>query len=117
MAQKHDVSLSYRSYPKKHYLKEWREKRGWSQAELAQRIGCDATKISRCETQIYGISIEMQLALFRALDIMPQQFWWPPDTEWLDVKLWGASDATRREVNKAVDAILTSKPGKLSTEQ
>jgi transcriptional regulator with XRE-family HTH domain len=45
--------------PDRHYLREWREKRGLLQDQLAKMVGSSASVISRFETGERGMKIEM----------------------------------------------------------
>ena len=76
--------------PYRHYLREWREKRGLLQEELAKAVGSSKSVISRLETGERPIKIEMQFKLMRALQISPAQFFSPPDDPSLDALVSGA---------------------------
>jgi transcriptional regulator with XRE-family HTH domain len=63
----------------RHYLKEWRLKRGLTQEELGARVGLNKSQISRCESANRGIKLELQFAFMNALGIRPAQFFSSPD--------------------------------------
>lgn len=70
--------------PARHYLREWREHRGYSQHELGQMVGATGGTISRYEKGDRGLPLEFLLKLFEALDILPGQFFGPPEAPSLD---------------------------------
>jgi transcriptional regulator with XRE-family HTH domain len=77
-----NVFLSH--VPARHYLREWREKRGLSQDELGKKCATTGATISRYEKGERGLPLELQLKLFDVLDILPGQFFAPPETPSLD---------------------------------
>jgi DNA-binding XRE family transcriptional regulator len=99
MATSHDA-------PYRHYLREWREFRGLLQADLASRVGCATSAISRFETGDRRIYLEMQFRLFAALNITPAQFFSPPDQPSLDALASGATPDDRRRIGNLVKAFL-----------
>jgi transcriptional regulator with XRE-family HTH domain len=54
-----------------HYLREWRQYRGLKLEELARKLNTTKGVLSRYETGDRGLSMGMQFALGRALDIWP----------------------------------------------
>jgi len=48
-----------------------REARGWSQEELAQRVGVSAAQVSRIESGARGVSFALARRLARELDLDP----------------------------------------------
>ena len=99
-------------FPTQHYLREWRIERGLSQSALGRLVGVNKSVISRMETGSHGISIEMQLGLMRALDIVPNQFFAPPKVVSLDALARGASESQREMVERVVRSIIGTAPGK-----
>ena len=65
--------------PVRHYLKEWRLKRGLTQLQLAQRLNTTKSMISRYERGGRAMTLLVQFRLMRALDIKPAQFFMHPD--------------------------------------
>jgi transcriptional regulator with XRE-family HTH domain len=65
--------------PFRHYLKEWRQRRRLSQAELALKLRTDVDQIGRWETNQHAIPMLAMFRLFRALDVTPQQFFLAPE--------------------------------------
>jgi transcriptional regulator with XRE-family HTH domain len=72
--------------PYRHFLREWRKHRGWTQEELAERCGIPKSIISRYESGERRIHIEAQFQLMAALDIRPGQFFEPPGSPWIDLE-------------------------------
>lgn len=50
-------------------IKDSRKSRGWTQANLAKRIGVYQRDISNCETKPEKVSVEMLIKLCAALDL------------------------------------------------
>lgn len=46
----------------KHYLRQWREFRGWSQRDAAERLGWPQSKISRAEQDEISITLDILYA-------------------------------------------------------
>jgi transcriptional regulator with XRE-family HTH domain len=64
------------------FLAEWREHKGLSQKQLAERLGCDVMTISRWELHKIAISTDALAALAEALggDLMePEDLYHHPD--------------------------------------
>lgn len=102
MASSHDQKF-------KHYLKQWREKRGMLQSDLAKEVGCATSVISRYETGDRRIHLEMQFKLMQALGIWPAQFFAPPPADERDdiyARLGAATPEERRRIGIAVKALL-----------
>ena len=92
--------------PDRHYLREWREKRGLLQEQLAKMVGSSKSVISRLETGERPIKMEMQFKLWRALRIRPAQFFSPPGDPSLDALVSGESPEVRSRIAKFVKAFL-----------
>ena len=90
----------------RHYLREWREKRGLLQDQLAQMVGSSASVISRFETGERHMKLEMQFKLMAALNIKPQQFFFHPDDTDLDALLARASPEIRAQIVKLAKALI-----------
>jgi DNA-binding XRE family transcriptional regulator len=58
----------------RHYLREWRQKRGLTQEQVAEAMGTHRGMISRYESSQRGLTLEVQFRLMEVLDIMPAQF-------------------------------------------
>ena len=96
--------------PYRHYLREWREKRGLLQHQLAHRVRTSKSVISRLETGERPIKIEMQFKLMRALQISPAQFFSPPDDPSLDALVSGQTPEIRAKIAKMVKAFIVDEP-------
>lgn len=91
--------------PARHHLRAWREKRGFSQEELGRQCGTSGATISRYEKGDRGLPLELQLKLFEVLDILPGQFFAPPETPSLDVF---ANSLTAHELGHLLLAVETA---------
>jgi transcriptional regulator with XRE-family HTH domain len=90
----------------RHYLREWRQKRGLTQEQVAEAMGTHRGMISRYESSQRGLTLEVQFRLMEVLDIMPAQFFSPPDEPSLDAMLRNASPDDRRLVHDVVQVFL-----------
>lgn len=63
----------------RHYLREWRERRGLNQEQLAKMVRTSKSVISRFETGERHMKFEMQIKIMRALKITPPQFFSRPN--------------------------------------
>ena len=90
----------------RYYLREWRECRGWSQRELAERVGIPKSVVSRYETGDRRIHLGMLFRIMAALEIKPAQFFAPPGEPSLDEIMANESPEQRRRVVATVKAML-----------
>src|SRR6185503_2595298 len=67
--------------PRRVFLAEWREHRGLTQKQLADRLGCDVMTVSRWELQKVAISTDALAALAEALsgDMEPEDLYHDPE--------------------------------------
>ncbi|MBS0257229.1 MAG: helix-turn-helix transcriptional regulator [Proteobacteria bacterium] len=93
------------SKPLRHFLKEWRVKKGLTQQQLADRlpIGEDGKatgkdQISRWERSERGMTMDVQAALAEALDIEPGALFHDPDRPSIDDLLRNAPPEIRAEI-------------------
>jgi transcriptional regulator with XRE-family HTH domain len=91
--------------PARHYLREWREKRGLSQEELGKKCGTSGPSISHYEKGNRGLPLELLLKLLEHLDILPGQFFAPPETPSLDAY---ANFMTAHELGHLLSAVETA---------
>lgn len=62
-------------------LKEIRRKKGISQMQLAEHVGCDKNTISNIETGVHGPRFQLFEDIVAVLDAHPKDFFefsWPP---------------------------------------
>jgi transcriptional regulator with XRE-family HTH domain len=90
--------------PFRHYLKEWRIKRGLTQLQLARRLNTSKGHISRYERGERGMTLLVQSRLMRALDIKPAQFFMDPDEPSADVLL---EQVTPKERDRLIRVLRT----------
>ena len=65
-------------------LKQFREVQGWSQGELARRLGVSRQSINAVETDKYDPSLPLALRMARLFEVtVPELFidQWEPDEE------------------------------------
>lgn len=91
--------------PARHYLREWREKRELSQDQLGKLCGISAAAISHYEKGDRGLPLDLLLKLFEHLDILPGQFFAPPETPSLDAF---ANFMTAHELGHLLSAVETA---------
>lgn len=94
--------------PHRHYLREWRKERGLTQKQLAKKIDMDETVICRFESGARGVSLEIMLELFKALDVTPGQFFSPPGTPDLNLMCERMTAKQRRRVVNYARMVLDS---------
>lgn len=65
-------------------IRHWREQAGWSQGELARRLGVSRQTINAVETDKYDPSLPLALRLSRLFGVpVPELFFddWEPESE------------------------------------
>lgn len=97
------------SRPSRHFLREWREHKGWTQAELADRLGVGQDTISRYENGQRQLTIDVQAAIAEALEIRPLQLLNRPGVVSLDELMADADPATRETAVSLIEALLRSR--------
>jgi transcriptional regulator with XRE-family HTH domain len=95
--------------PSRHFLFEWRKRRGLTQDALGKLVGTTGATISRLESDKLGLEMEMALKLFDALDILPGQFFAPPGVPHLDAFAVGLSPQRRRQLLQMVKEFVAEK--------
>lgn len=86
----------------RHYLKEWREKRGLFQEQLAELVGSSGSALSRFETGERQIKFDMQVKLVNVLGITMAQFFCDPDDTELEALIARLKPEDRVRVAKIV---------------
>lgn len=65
-------------------VKQWREERGWSQGELARRLGVSRQTINAVETDKYDPSLPLALRMAKLFAVPVDQLFidiWEPETK------------------------------------
>jgi transcriptional regulator with XRE-family HTH domain len=88
--------------PVRHYLREWREKRGLSQEQLGKLCGTTGATISRYEKDERGLPLELLYKFLDVFDIQPGQFFAPPEAPSLDAEARDLDRANRRQLHQIV---------------
>ncbi len=106
------------SAPIRHFLKEWREKKGLTQQQLADRLpaGDDGKatgkdQVSRWERSKRGMTMDVQAALAEALGIDPGALFHDPEQPSIDSLLRSASPEVRRQAFAVVETMLRTGTG------
>lgn len=93
--------------PFRHYLKEWREYRGLTQQQLADRLDTGKDQISRWESGKRGMSAEVLAALAEALQLSePGQIFHDPAQPSADELLRNATPEQRRAAFTVIEALM-----------
>ncbi len=90
----------------RHYLREWRQRRGISQGDVATLIGTHKGMISRYETSRRSLTLEMLFKLCHALEITRAQLFCDPEEESVDAMLDGVPFAERLRVRDVVRVMI-----------
>lgn len=91
--------------PRRIYLAEWREARGLTQEQLANRLGTTGVTVSRWETGRSLLNTNVMSALAEALNIEPPDLYRHPDMPSADSLLRGQPEIVRREAIAIIDAL------------
>ncbi len=84
--------------PTRLFLKEWRQKRGLSQDQLAARLETTKANVSRKENDARKVTTEYLAAVAYALDCAPEDLFRHPDQPTADQLLRQSSPAVRELV-------------------
>lgn len=102
-------------------IKRLRKEKGWSQAELAEKVGVHLTHINRIETGKYNPSLETVIELAGIFEVPLDYLVHSTDGSLEEIKLQDQSFAQRIKllnsldeedrhvINKVIDAMLTKK--------
>jgi len=71
MAKDVKVTPRFKEKKPKYYFREWRKFRGWTQEELAERVGLTASSISQLETGKQGFTDDTLRSLALELGCSP----------------------------------------------
>lgn len=93
-------------HPVRHFLREWREKKGLTQEQLGQRVNSGKDQISRWEKGGRSLKLETQYALAHALGIEPGDLFRHPDQPSVDALLRAASPETKKQVIEYIDFLM-----------
>lgn len=102
------------STPLKLFLGEWRERRGLSQDQLAERIGTTKASVSRWEGGKRDVTGEVISSIAWALNLSPVQLFRHPDDLSLDDMLGAAPLPVRRKALALIKTLLEDDEGTLN---
>lgn len=92
--------------PRRQYLQQWRESRGLTQQQLADRVETGKDQISRWESGKRGMSAGVIEALEEALQLEPGDLFRDPAQPSADELLKKATPEQRRQVLQVIEALL-----------
>lgn len=92
--------------PRRQYLSDWRETRGLTQQQLAERVDTGKDQISRWESGKRGMSAGVIEALEEALQLEPGDLFRDPKQPSVDELLRNATPEQRQQVLSVVAALL-----------
>ena len=87
------------------YLTEWRESRGFTQEQLARRLGVSRMTVSRWECGTALLNTNVLAAMVEAFRMEPHDFFRHPDTPSADALLRGQPAKIRDQVISFIRAI------------
>jgi transcriptional regulator with XRE-family HTH domain len=90
------------------FLREWRDYRGLTQEQVADRIGTTKSSVSRWESSNRVPTLTVMAAYAEALDIELFQIFHDPARPSIDDLLNGASDQQRKTATELVKTLLLS---------
>lgn len=92
--------------PRRHYLKDWRESRGLTQQQLADRLDTGKDQISRWESGKRGMTAEVIDAVSDALQIEPGDLFRDPATPSADQLLRNAPPEIQRQALALIETLI-----------
>jgi transcriptional regulator with XRE-family HTH domain len=90
------------------FLREWREKMGLTQEELAERMGTTKATVSRKETGGRGIKLEYLAEVAAALRIETRDLLRHPDRPTADDLMRDATPEEQRRIRGVIEALRKS---------
>lgn len=93
-----------------HFIPEWAEQRGWSQAELAKALEADKSVVSRW---FHGTTPgeEWQEKLAALFEVDPESLFRHPDDDWLSRFLQGRSQEEVERIKRTLESAFPPKTG------
>lgn len=92
--------------PFRHYVREWREHRGLTQEQLADRLATSKGQISRWESGKRDMTSKVLSALAYALNIEVADLYRDPRAPSVDALLRSATPAQRDQVFAVIETLL-----------
>jgi transcriptional regulator with XRE-family HTH domain len=92
--------------PRRQYLRQWRELRGLTQEQVAERLDTSKGQVSRWESGGRGMSAGVIEALEEALQLEPGDIFRDPAQPSVDELLRNATPEQRQQVLSVVAALL-----------
>lgn len=95
--------------PVRHFMSEWRDYRGLTQEQLADRLGVGKSSVSRWENDVRGIDMGVLAAICEALDIQPTAIYRRPPTansKSPEDMLAAAPESVRKEAAEFIEYLI-----------
>ena len=94
--------------PRRQYLREWRNSRGLTQEQVAERLNTSKGQVSNWESGKRGMSAGVIEALEEALQLEPGDLFRNPAQPSADDLLRNATPEQRRQALSVIEALLKS---------
>jgi transcriptional regulator with XRE-family HTH domain len=95
-----------KSLSRRLFLKEHRQARGVSAAEMGERLGIERESVYRLEAKHWGVSSQKQAAYAEALGLQPEDLWRRPDDPSLDTIVSRAPEDVQESVQNLLRRLL-----------
>jgi transcriptional regulator with XRE-family HTH domain len=95
--------------PRRNHIKDWREKRGLTQEQLAERLGTYKAQISNWENARRSLTFAVQSALAEALDIEPSDIFRSPERPSADELLRDVPPDVHRQAIELIRVLVNKK--------
>ena len=99
--------IGHKKQRRKNFIKEWREERGLTQAQLAERLECSEASISRVETGKQTLTGDLRDAIADALSVDPSSLEMRNPAEMEIWSIWDqAQPGQRRQIIEIAKTLL-----------
>lgn len=88
------------------YLRENREAKGMTAAQMAERLGIERESVYRLEAKADGVAAGKQAAYAKALGIQPEDLWRRPDSPSLDRRMADAPPEVQASILVLLNELL-----------
>lgn len=88
------------------FLREHREAKGISAADMGERLGMERESVYRLENKYWGVSSQKQAAYAEALGLTPEDLWRKPDDPSLDAIVSKAPADVQETVQNLIRRLL-----------
>ncbi len=88
------------------YLRENREAKGMTAAQMAEKLGIERESVYRLEAKADGVAAAKQKAYAKALGIEPRDLWHRPDSPSLDRRMADAPPEVQESIRVLLNELL-----------